>query len=142
MRVSQWLLRHGSGAHGGNISACTEYSLLSPFPTIVTFTRFDGGGGAATTGAGGAVPAAPARELSDDFQRDCLGDFRLFFSFTGNLVDRKHLYVPQQNVGIALTLARYFVSDYDDIDEIAGQDEVGNATDVIDPHRHRAFAFL
>src|SRR5262245_41399977 len=77
-----------------------------------------------------------------DFQRDCLGDFRLFFSFAGDLVDRKHLYMLQQNVGIALTLARYVVGDHDNIDEIARQDEAGNATHVIDPHRHRAFAVL
>src|SRR5262249_18915223 len=82
------------------------------------------------------------RLLLRDFQRDCLSDFRFFFSFAGDLVDRKPLYVLQQNVGIALTLARYVVGDHDDIDEIARQDEAGNAPHVIDPHRHRAFAVL
>jgi hypothetical protein len=46
----------------------TEYSLVSPFRTMVTFTWFDGGGGGAATGAGGeAEPAAPAQGLCDRY---------------------------------------------------------------------------
>jgi len=50
--------------------------------------------------------------------------------------------VLQQNIGIALALARYFVGDHEDVDIIARQDEAGNPTQVIDAHRHRAFALL
>src|SRR4029453_2553313 len=77
-----------------------------------------------------------------DFQRDRLSDFRLFFSFARYLVDRKHLYVLQQNVGVALAPARYFVSDHDDNDEVAWQHEPCNPTHVIDAHRHGAFALV
>jgi hypothetical protein len=35
-----------------------------------------------------------------DFHGDCPDHCRLFFGFARDLIDRKHLYVLQQNVGL------------------------------------------
>ena len=43
---------------------------------------------------------------------------------------------------IALPLARWFVSDHDEVDEIARQDKASNAAHIVHAHRHRAFAVL
>ena len=37
-----------------------------------------------------------------DFHGDCPDHCRLFFGFARGLIDRKHLYVLQQNVGLAI----------------------------------------
>ena len=37
-----------------------------------------------------------------DFHGDCPDHCRLFFGFARDLIDRKHLYVLQQNVGLAI----------------------------------------
>jgi hypothetical protein len=37
-----------------------------------------------------------------DFHGDCPGHCRLFFSFARDLIDRKHVYVLQQNVGLVI----------------------------------------
>ena len=37
-----------------------------------------------------------------DFHGDCPGHCRLFFGFARDLIDRKHVYVLQQNVGLVI----------------------------------------
>ena len=48
----------------------------------------------------------------------------------------------QQDVGIALPSARYFVGDQNDIDEISGQNKAGNPTHIIDLNCYGAFALI
>ena len=75
-----------------------------------------------------------------DLDGDRLDERRLVRALVGELVDGEHLDVLQQHVGIGLGALE--VAHQEHVDALAGQDETGDAVDVVHPHGDGLHALL